>query len=51
MYQVLLVEDDSNIQALIANYFIKKEKGVFEIDIASDGQTGLEKADLQRDPP
>lgn len=44
MYRVLLVEDDSNIQALIANYFTKKEKGVFEIDTAADGQTGLEKA-------
>lgn len=44
MYRILLVEDDSNIQALIANYFIKKEKNAFAIDIASDGQTGLEKA-------
>ena len=44
MYKVLLVEDDRNIQALIANYFTKKEKGVFEIDTAADGQTGVEKA-------
>lgn len=44
MYRVLLVEDDINIQNLISNYFIKKEKDAFEIDIASDGQTGLEKA-------
>ena len=44
MYRVLLVEDDKNIQALISNYFTKKEKNTFEIDIAADGQTGLEKA-------
>lgn len=44
MYRILLVEDDGNIQALIANYFTKKEKNAFEIDIAADGQTGLEKA-------
>ena len=44
MYRVLLVEDDIDIQTLIANYFTKKEKGVFAIDIADDGQTGLEKA-------
>lgn len=44
MYHFLLVEDDRNIQTLIANYFTKKEKDVFAIEIASDGQTGLEKA-------
>ena len=44
MYRVLLVEDDIDIQTLIANYFTKKEKGVYAIDIAADGQTGLEKA-------
>ncbi len=44
MYRILLVEDDINIQTLIANYFTKKEKDVFQVDIASDGQTGLEKA-------
>lgn len=32
MYRVLLVEDDRNIQALISNYFTKKEKGAFSID-------------------
>ena len=26
MYRILLVEDDKKIQALIVNYFIKKEK-------------------------
>ena len=44
MYHILLVEDDRNIQTLIANYFTKKEKDIFAIEIASDGQTGLEKA-------
>ncbi len=44
MYRILLVEDDRNIQSLINNYFVKKEKNVFEIDIASDGEQGLEKA-------
>ena len=44
MYRFLLVEDDRNIRELIANYFTKKEKGLFEVDIAADGQTGLEKA-------
>lgn len=44
MYRILLVEDDNNIQDLISNYFTKKEKGLFELDIASNGQTGLEKA-------
>ena len=44
MYRILLVEDDKNIQNLISNYFTKKEKENFSVDIASDGQTGLEKA-------
>ncbi|MEE0857144.1 MAG: response regulator transcription factor [Ruminococcus sp.] len=44
MYRILLVEDDKKIQALIVNYFIKKEKNAFEVDVASDGQTGVEKA-------
>ena len=39
-----MVEDDKNIRDLIYNYFTKKEKDVFEIDIACDGQTGIEKA-------
>ena len=29
---------------MIVNYFIKKEKNAFEVDVASDGQTGVEKA-------
>ena len=44
MYRILLVEDDKKIQALIVNYFIKKEKNAFEVDVASDGQIGVEKA-------
>ncbi|MBQ5347289.1 MAG: response regulator transcription factor [Ruminococcus sp.] len=44
MYRVLLVEDDRNIQELIENYFTKKEKDVFIIDIADNGQIGLEMA-------
>ena len=44
MYRILLVEDDKKIQGLIVNYFIKKEKNAFEVDVASDGQTGVEKA-------
>ena len=44
MYRVLLVEDDRNIQALISNYFTKKEKGAFLIEIAENGEEGLEKA-------
>lgn len=44
MYRFLLVEDDRNIRELIVNYFTKKDKGAFEVDIAADGQTGLVKA-------
>ncbi len=44
MYKILMVEDDKNIQELIYNYFTKKEKDTFFIDIASDGEAGLEKA-------
>ena len=44
MYSVLLVEDDVNIQNLIYNYFTKKEKDAFQLDIAPDGQIGIEKA-------
>ncbi len=44
MYRILLVEDDKNIQNLIYNYFTKKEKNTFQIETASDGQSGFEKA-------
>ena len=43
MYNILMVEDDSDIRALISNYFTKKEKDLFSVDIAEDGQEGLEK--------
>lgn len=44
MYRFLLVEDDKNIQELIFDYFTKKEKNTFQVDIAADGQTCLVKA-------
>ncbi|MBQ2347985.1 MAG: response regulator transcription factor [Clostridia bacterium] len=44
MYRILLVEDDKNIQQLVCNYFTKKEKDLFKIEVAANGQTGLEKA-------
>lgn len=44
MYKILLVEDDKNIQSLIVNYFTKKEKDAFTVEVAEDGQTGVEKA-------
>ena len=44
MYRILLVEDDKKIQALIVNYFMKKEKNAFDVDVASEGQIGVEKA-------
>ena len=44
MFRILLVEDDKNIRTLIVNYFTKKEQGAFKVDIACDGQAGLERA-------
>ncbi|MBQ5439668.1 MAG: response regulator transcription factor [Clostridia bacterium] len=44
MYRILLVEDEKNIQQLVCNYFTKKEKDLFKIEVAANGQTGLEKA-------
>lgn len=44
MYRVLLVEDDKNIQEMICDYFTKKKKVDFEMDVASDGEAGLIKA-------
>lgn len=40
----MLVEDDRNIRELIFHSFTRNEKGAFEVDLAADGQTGLEKA-------
>ena len=39
-----MVEDDRNIQTLVVNYFTKKEKGLFAVEVAENGQIGLEKA-------
>ena len=44
MYRILLVEDDRNIRDLIVNYFTKKEKNAFCIEVAETGQDGLENA-------
>ena len=44
MYKILLIEDDRDIQELIYEYFTNKKKDAFQVDIAADGQTGLEKA-------
>lgn len=44
MYRILMVEDDRNIQTLVVNYFTKKEKGLFAVEVAENGQIGLEKA-------
>ena len=38
MYRILMVEDDRNIQTLVVNYFTKKEKGLYEVEVA-DGNT------------
>lgn len=39
-----MVEDDKNIQSLVYNYFVKKENNIFQVDIAGNGQSGLEMA-------
>lgn len=44
MYNILLVEDDPNICEMIYDYFSGKENTSFNIDIAPNGQAGLEKA-------
>ena len=44
MFKILLVEDDSDIREFILEYFINKKKNAFQVDVAADGQTGLEKA-------
>ena len=38
MYRILMVEDDRNIQTLVVNYFTKKEKGLFAVEVAENGQ-------------
>lgn len=44
MFKILLVEDDADIREFILEYFINKKKNAFQVDVAADGQTGLEKA-------
>ena len=44
MYRILMVEDDKNIQTLVVNYFTKKQADTFVMEVASDGQTGVEMA-------
>lgn len=44
VYNVLLVEDDKNICEMIKDYFTEKSKNNIVLDIASDGQSGVEKA-------
>ncbi len=44
MNRILLVEDDMNIQDIIVKYFGKKNNGDIEIETASDGVSGIEKA-------
>ncbi len=44
MYKILLVEDDFNICEMIKICFESKKKIEIKIDIANDGETGLEKA-------
>lgn len=44
MNRILLVEDDMNIQDIIVKYFRKKNNGDIEVETASDGVSGIEKA-------
>lgn len=44
MYRILLVEDDADIRVIVSDYFTHKKKNAFQVDLAADGQTGLEKA-------
>lgn len=43
MYRILLVEDDADIRVIVSDYFTHKKKNAFQVDLAADGQTGLEK--------
>ena len=44
MYKILLVEDDADIREVICDYFDAKSEGNITIDIAVDGEQGVEKA-------
>lgn len=41
MYQILLVEDDSQIREIIHDYFEEKGRGQLELHVAKDGYEGL----------
>lgn len=41
-YHLLLVEDDSEIREIISDYFLSIAENEFAIDIAADGDKGLE---------
>lgn len=42
-YHILLVEDDSQIQEIIEDYFSEKGAEQIKLHIAKDGETGMEK--------
>lgn len=44
MYKILLVEDDKNISRLLKDYFSEKSFNKISIDVATDGQKGVEMA-------
>ncbi len=44
MYKILLVEDDADIRELISDYFGAKADGGLLVDVAADGNEGLDKA-------
>ena len=44
MYRILLCEDDIDIRELIEDYFAAKSGGDIVVDMAVDGQEGVEKA-------
>lgn len=44
MYRILLVEDDFDIRELISDYFVAKSEGNITVDLAVDGQEGIEMA-------
>ncbi len=44
MYQILLVEDDKHIVEMLCDYFSDKSQNTIKIEVASDGNTGVEMA-------
>lgn len=44
MYKILLVEDDKNISEMICDYFADKSNKTISIDVADDGEKGVEMA-------